>query len=88
MVKNLPIKPETWVQPLGQEDPLEEKMAIHSSISPWEILRIVEPGRHQTIRLQRGMGKQLTHTSNFKCVIVNFPLKYICCCFDANYPHH
>ena len=25
MVKNLPVMPETWVQPLGQEDPLEKK---------------------------------------------------------------
>ena len=32
MVKNLPAKQETWVQSLGQEDPLEEEMAIHSSI--------------------------------------------------------
>ena len=27
----------TWVQSLGWEDPLEEEMAIHSSILPWEI---------------------------------------------------
>ena len=32
MVKNLPATPETWVQPLGQEDPLEKGMATHSSI--------------------------------------------------------
>ena len=32
MVKNLPAKRETWVQSLGWEDPLEEGMAIHSSI--------------------------------------------------------
>ena len=29
---------ETWVQSLGQEDPLEEKMATHSSILAWENL--------------------------------------------------
>ena len=29
---------ETWVQPLGQEDPLEKEMATHSSILTWEIL--------------------------------------------------
>ena len=28
---------ETWVQSLGQEDPLEEEMATHSSILAWEI---------------------------------------------------
>ena len=32
MVKNLPAMWETWVQSLGQEDPLEEDMATHSSI--------------------------------------------------------
>ena len=28
---------ETWVQFLGQEDPLEKEMTIHSSILAWEI---------------------------------------------------
>ena len=28
---------ETWVRPLGWEDPLEEEMATHSSILSWEI---------------------------------------------------
>ena len=31
MVKNLPVKQETWVLTPGQEDPLEKKMATHSS---------------------------------------------------------
>ena len=30
-VKHLPTMQETWVQSLGQEDPLEKEMAIHSS---------------------------------------------------------
>ena len=34
-VKNLPSVQETWVQSLGQEDPLEEGMATHSSILAW-----------------------------------------------------
>ena len=33
MVKNLPAMQETWALPLGQEDPLKEGMATHSSIS-------------------------------------------------------
>ena len=37
LVKNLPAMQETWVQFLGQEDPLEEDMAIHSSILAWRI---------------------------------------------------
>ena len=36
-VKNLPAMQETWVQPLGLEDPLEEGMATHSSIFAWRI---------------------------------------------------
>ena len=35
--KNLPATQETWVQLLGQEDPLEEEMATHSSILAWRI---------------------------------------------------
>ena len=31
-VKKLPVMWESWVRSLGQEDPLEEQMAIHSSI--------------------------------------------------------
>ena len=29
-VKNLPAMQQTWVQPLGQEDPLEKEMETHS----------------------------------------------------------
>ena len=36
MVKHLPAMQETWVQSLGQEDPLEEKMATHSSTHAWK----------------------------------------------------
>ena len=36
MVKNLPTMQETWVQSLGQEDPLEDGMATHSSILAWK----------------------------------------------------
>ena len=37
VVKNLPSMREMWVQSLGQEDPLEKKMATHSSILDWRI---------------------------------------------------
>ena len=36
LVKNLPAMQEIQVQSLGQEDPLEERMATHSSILAWE----------------------------------------------------
>ena len=40
VIKNLPAvqkMQETWVQSLGREDPLEEKMATHSSVLAWRI---------------------------------------------------
>ena len=45
MVKNLPAVPETWIQSLNWEDPLEKEMATHSSILAWEIPWTEEPGR-------------------------------------------
>ena len=36
-MKNLPALQETWLPPLGQEDPLEKEMAAHSSILTWRI---------------------------------------------------
>ena len=43
-VKKLPAMQETWVQPLGREDPLEKEMAIHSSILAWKIPWAEAPG--------------------------------------------
>ena len=37
LVRNLPAMRETWVRPLGWEDPLEDGMAIHSNILAWRI---------------------------------------------------
>ena len=45
--------PETWVQSLGWEDPLEEGMATHSSVLAWRIPWTEEPGRLQSSGLQR-----------------------------------
>ena len=44
---------ETWVQFLGQKDPLEEEMATHSSIFAWEIPWTEEPGGLQSMGSQR-----------------------------------
>ena len=44
MVKNMSAMRETWVQSLGQEDPLEKAMATHSSLLAWRIPRTEEPG--------------------------------------------
>ena len=51
--KNLPAMWETWVQSLGQEEPLEKEMAPHSSILAWEILPTEEPGGLQSMGSQR-----------------------------------
>ena len=48
----LPIQ-EMWVQPLGQEDPLEKEMATYSTILAWEIPQIEEPGGLQPMGSQR-----------------------------------
>ena len=37
IVKNLPARQETQVQSKGQEELLEKRMAIHSSIPAWRI---------------------------------------------------
>ena len=55
-VKNLPAMQEpqeTQVQSLGQEDPLEKGMAVHSSIVAWRIPWAEEPGRLQSIGSQK-----------------------------------
>ena len=52
-VKNLPAMQETWVRSLGQEDPLEEEMATHSSVPAWRIPGAEEPGGLQSIGSQK-----------------------------------
>ena len=49
MVKYLSSMQETRVQSLGQEDPLEEEMATHSSILAWEIPWTEEPEGLQSV---------------------------------------
>ena len=44
---------ETWIQSLGQEDPLEKEMVTHSSMLAWEILWTEEPGRLQSMGSQK-----------------------------------
>ena len=47
-LKHLTATWETWVQSLGQEDPLEKEMATHSSILAWRIPWTEEPGGLQS----------------------------------------
>ena len=61
----LPIQEsqETLVQSLGQEDPLEEEMAIHSSILAWKIPWTEEPGRVTV----HGVAKESDTTEHTAC---------------------
>ena len=52
-VKHLPAMQETWVQSLGQEDPLEKEMATHSSVLAWKIPWMEEPDRLEFMGSQR-----------------------------------
>ena len=52
MAKRLPKMRETWVQSLGQEDPLEKEMATHSSILAWKIPWTEKPGSLQSMGSQ------------------------------------
>ena len=60
-VKNPPAVQETWVQALGQEDPLEQAMATHSSVLGWRIPRTEEPGGLPTVH---GVAKSQTRRSD------------------------
>ena len=53
MIKNLPAVQETWVRSLGWKDPLEKKMATHSSILAWRIPWTEEPGGLESTGSQR-----------------------------------
>ena len=61
-VKNLPTVQETRVQFLGWGNPLVKGMATHSSILAWRIAWTVEPGRLQSMGLQRFGHNWVTNT--------------------------
>ena len=63
--KSLPAVWETGVQSLAWEDPLEKEMATHSSILDWEISQMEEPGRLQSMGLQRVGHDWATSLSSF-----------------------
>ena len=53
LVKNLPAVWESWIRSLGRDNPLEKGMATHSSILAWRIPWTEEPGKLQSMQLQR-----------------------------------
>ena len=86
MVKGVPTMRETRVQSLGQEDPLEKKMATHSSIFAWRISWTEEPGRLQSTGLQKvrhnwATSLSLSHFNNSGSRFRDgndYPLQYSC----------
>ena len=65
MVKCLPAMWETLVRVLGQEDPLEKEMAIHSSTFAWKILWTEKPDRLQSMGCQELDTTEQLHTQMF-----------------------
>ena len=61
------LMPETGVQSLRQEDPLEKEMATHSSILAWEILWTEEPGELQSMSHKRVGHDLVTKHTNKQC---------------------
>ena len=81
-LKHLPAMRETWARSLGQEDPLEKKMATHSSILAWEIPWTEKPGGLQSVGSQRvrhnlvikpPLQKKETSSPNFQLHLPHFP---------------
>ena len=66
MVKNLSAKQDTWVQFLGQEDPLEKGRATHSSVLSWKIPWIEETGGLQSMESQRVGQDRAANTFTFR----------------------
>ena len=75
MAKNLPTVWETWVQFLGREDPLEKRMATHSSILARKMSWIEEPGRLQSMGSQRIGHDWVTNTSSLP--LHNYSIKEV-----------
>ena len=76
---------ETWVQSLGQEDPLEKEMENQSSILTREILWTEEPGGLQSMGSQESdMTEQLSHCHH-QCIIPFIMLRFPFHCLNATF---
>ena len=72
-VKRLPAMWETWVRSLGREDPLEKEMETHPSTLAWRIPWMEEPGRLQSMGLQRvSVSMLIWYCISYKCTIELF----------------
>ena len=79
MVRNLHTMQETWVQSLGQEDPLEKEMATHFSTLAWRIPWTEEPGRLYIVqRVSKSWIQQLL-TQHQSLEVCKSDFFQICC---------
>ena len=83
MVRTLPAMQETLVQPLGWEDPLEKRMAAHSSILTWRIPWTAESMGSQS---WTQLSEFHTHTHR-KSYSQSFPLRHFYLKQQANFIH-
>ena len=83
MVESPPAMRETQVGSLCREDPLEEGMATHSSVLAWRIPWREEPGRLQSLGLQRVGRDWAGNTFTFKLLVVE---KRHCNCSPSSCP--
>ena len=74
MVKCLSTMWETWVRSLGQEDPLEKEMAIHSSTIAWKIQWTEEPGRLQSMMQLHIFVFFFKNTNFCTCICISIPM--------------
>ena len=77
-VQNLPAMQETWVRSLGQEDPLEKRMATHSCILDWRTPWTEEPGGLQSKgHKESNTTERLTFfLQKFKLCLYSWNIKY------------
>ena len=68
---------ETWVGSLGQQDPLEEGMATHSSILAWRIPWTEEPDGLQFMGSQRARKNLMTFTHIEEDLVISSKVTYM-----------
>ena len=92
-VKNLPVVQEAQelqFQSLGQEDPLEEKMATHFSILAWKIPWTEKLGRLQSLGLQKvghSWATSLSMKTNWNINFLWARTVFTCFCFFLKTPN-
>ena len=85
-LKCLPATRETWVQSLGQEDPLEKEAATHSSILAWRIPWTEEPGGLQVHGVTKSQTQLSDFTFTYSYFIAKMPFKFLSNTSFGKYP--